>query len=147
MSTTKTARPSVALLLQRAGWFNAERIAEAHDKDAKAFFELPWLKGYLEALVEDMELWDDPDDPRTELIITLLGGAERGTWLHPAMAVPFARWLSPGFAACADEFLNEPPTTASAQDRAHHRWRMGEIEHWRQWFRDTFGCEHHDTGE
>ena len=40
---------------------------------------------------------------RNQLVIVKHGGNNRGTWLHPKLAVHFARWLDPKFAVWCDE--------------------------------------------
>ena len=38
-----------------------------------------------------------------QLVIVKHGGNNRGTWLHPKLAIHFARWLDPKFAVWCDE--------------------------------------------
>ncbi|OAM32416.1 hypothetical protein A7P96_02000 [Eikenella sp. NML03-A-027] len=70
------------------------------------------------------------------------GGIEQGTWLHPKLAVHFARWLDPKFAVWCDEqieqILSGSPQTRKAlpsgltyeqqeQVKALHRMLVGAV--------------------
>ena len=42
-----------------------------------------------------------------QLVIVKHGGNNRGTWLHPKLAIHFARWLDPKFAVWCDEQIEQ----------------------------------------
>ena len=42
-----------------------------------------------------------------QIVIVKRGGIEQGTWLHPKLAVHFARWLDPKFAVWCDEQIEQ----------------------------------------
>lgn len=54
----------------------------------------------------------------TKLVATKQGGADigGGTWLHPKLAVPFARWLDVRFAVWCDQQINKIIQGESNQD-------------------------------
>ena len=81
------------------GWFNATEAAAKFDKGQPYdWLRLPGTQNYIDALCRQL---------RTEKISVLKvirGGRDRpdGTWLHPKLAVPFARWLDDDFAVWCD---------------------------------------------
>jgi hypothetical protein len=81
------------------GWFNATQAAAKFDKGQPYdWIRLPSTQDYLDALCRQL---------RTEKISVLKvirGGRSRpdGTWFHPKLAVPFARWLDVEFAVWCD---------------------------------------------
>lgn len=58
---------------------------------------------------------DDNEIFTDELIVTIIGGNSvmQGTWLHPKLALVFARWLSTDFEIWCDEKLDELLKTGS----------------------------------
>lgn len=84
---------------QDDGWFNATEAAAKFDKGQPYdWLRLPGTQNYIDALCRQL---------RTEKISVLRvirGGRNRpdGTWLHPKLAVPFARWLDDDFAVWCD---------------------------------------------
>lgn len=79
------------------GWINATIAASRFDKDAYEWTRLPSTIEYIEAL------------ERKHGIIPYLEtkkGRNGGTWLHPRLAVVFARWLNINFAVWCDEQID-----------------------------------------
>ena len=60
-----------------------------------------------------------------QLVIVKKGGNNSGTWLHPKLAIDFARWLSPEFAVWCDAQIEQilgineqqPPRLTTPDDR------------------------------
>jgi hypothetical protein len=76
------------------GWINAAEAAARFGKVPHEWLRLPETIAYLEALVKYGKI---PQLVRTQR------GRNGGTWLHPKLAVAFARWLDVGFAVWCDE--------------------------------------------
>lgn len=79
------------------GWFNATKAAESYGKRVSNWTRLKETQEYIEALMEDLNLSDVRG-----LIKTKSGKYSGGTWFHPDLAVPFARWLNVKFAIWCD---------------------------------------------
>lgn len=76
------------------GWINATEAATRFGKLPHEWLRLPETVAYLEALAKSGKI---PQLVRTRR------GRNGGTWLHPKLAVAFARWLSVDFAVWCDE--------------------------------------------
>lgn len=77
-------------------WFNATIAAEKRGKRLDKYMKADGTDEYIAALMED------PNTPtRGDLIKTKRGNAG-GTWLHPDLAVHFARWLDVRFGIWCD---------------------------------------------
>lgn len=82
------------------GWLNATKTAENYDRIAYDYLNSEKTKEYIEALaehldckVEDLQTTNESDTSEFE----------QGTFLHPKLAIDFARWISPRFAVWCDE--------------------------------------------
>lgn len=83
--------------LNSDGWINATVIADANGKRVGDWVDLPSTREYVERL-------------NTRLsgnLIQAKRGRNGGTWLHPKLAVVFARWISVDFAIWCDEQIDE----------------------------------------
>ncbi|MGL4756201.1 MAG: KilA-N domain-containing protein [Aeromonadaceae bacterium] len=76
-----------------AGWFNATAAADKFGKDAYEWTRLPSTSEYISAL--ESKCGNIP-------YLEAKRGRNGGTWLHPRLAVAFARWLSADFAVWCD---------------------------------------------
>lgn len=84
----------------RDGWFNATGPAKRHGKKPAHWLALPGTKSYMAALGKALGF--EVGFPDIKLIRTSKVRGQAGTWLHPKLAVPFARWLSDDFAVWCD---------------------------------------------
>jgi len=82
------------------GWFNATEAAKRFGQDVHEWLRLPKTQRYLEALGKAVGL--KPGKSRFALVKAKRGGKDAGTWLHPKLAVAFARWLDDDFAVWCD---------------------------------------------
>jgi len=82
------------------GWFNATSAAAKFGKEPAQWLRLPTTAEYREALARRYGKFTDV---RASKARADRGG---GTWLHPKLAVPFARWLDLDFALWADEQID-----------------------------------------
>jgi hypothetical protein len=79
------------------GWFNATAPAARFGKAPHEWLRLPATHEYLSALARK---YGKIPYSRTKR------GNDGGTWMHPKLAVPFARWLDVDFAVWCDEQID-----------------------------------------
>jgi phage antirepressor YoqD-like protein len=87
------------------GYFNAGQAAKHFGKNLENFKRLPSTQEYIEALEASIVKTTDQ-----ELIQIIHGNryiADRGTWVHPKLAVFFARWLDPKFGVFCDMVIDD----------------------------------------
>lgn len=78
------------------GWFNATEIAAQYDKRPTDWLKLDSTKNYLPVLAGFLKCEE------SSLLKSKRGRYSDGTWLHPKLAVAFARWLDTRFAVWCD---------------------------------------------
>lgn len=83
-----------------AGWINATEAAKRFGKEPAQWLRLPETKAYLLGLERRYGKITYVETSRARMD---RGG---GTWLHPRLAVPFARWLSIDFEIWCDEQID-----------------------------------------
>lgn len=147
-----------------AGWINATDVAGRYDKRPIDWLKQDETKNYLAALADALNC--DPES----LLETRRGRYQGGTWLHPKLAVAFARWLDLKFAVWCDlhidallhgelnerqqferacKTLDDARKVASlgGKELAVWRWRKPgleyQVDHWRHQLQLTLGL---DTG-
>jgi hypothetical protein len=89
---------SLAVSFTDDGWFNATDVAAKFGKRPVDWLRLDSTKEYINALRETFS-------EVRNFHITRKGNSKRfaqGTWLHPKLAVAFARWLDVRFAVWCD---------------------------------------------
>lgn len=103
---------------QENGYLNATAIAEQYDKRVGNYLRNERTQEYIAALNE--RLFNPETRNRVtaenQLVIIRKGGNDKksqGTWLHPKLAVDFARWLNPKFAVWCDEQIEALLNTVS----------------------------------
>lgn len=77
------------------GWLNATAIAQQHGRRIDNWLKTQETKDYLAVLCEITNTSEKG-------YLKTKRGVGGGTWLHPKLAVPFARWLDPRFAVWCD---------------------------------------------
>lgn len=82
------------------GWFNATEAAKKFNQKAHEWLRLPSTERYIEALGKALGF--EAGKSRSKLVSTETARGRAGTWLHPKMAVAFARWLSDDFGVWCD---------------------------------------------
>lgn len=135
------------------GWLNATKIAKRFGKDPYEWRRLPDTEAYLKALSKALgsKYGIIPELPETAFV-QAKRGKNGGTWLHPKLAVAFARWLSPDFAvwcdlqidallhgdfdvkqrfeiACRALESGKQAASTSGRELAAWRWTKPELEH------------------
>lgn len=148
------------------GWINATDVAKRFGRKPIKWLELPSTKSYMAALVR--HLGNEVRNSDLKLVETARGRGKAGTWLHPKLAVAFARWLDDDFAVWADlhidallrgeltekqqfdracRALSDATDTASlsGSELAKFRWRkpglIAQVEHWREQLQMTLGLD------
>lgn len=144
------------------GWINAADAARQFGKRVDHWLANAETKQYIDALADALNTRDSGD-----LIISRRGRGG-GTWLHPKLAVAFARWLDVRFAVWCDlhidallhgeiparqrfdmackalEDQNERGSMAG-RELANHRWKKPglehEVDHWRNQVQMTLGLD------
>lgn len=107
------------------GWFNATEAAKRYGKEPRDWLRLHETEGYMRALAEALRMPFSPKFVRRKssgkvtggksgfrpelsecagLVTTKRGSPENGggTWLHPKLAVVFARWVNVEFSVWCD---------------------------------------------
>ena len=94
---------NMPVLFQTDAFINATAIAKQFNKRPNDWLNLASTKEYIACLLE-FQLPEKMVNEQNQLVITKTGQAENGggTWLHPKLAIPFARWLDVRFAAWCD---------------------------------------------
>lgn len=72
------------------GWFNATTAASKYGKEPAQWLRLPGTAEYMQALSASISV-------EITGLVKAKRGATVGTWLHPDLAVEFARWLDVKF--------------------------------------------------
>lgn len=106
------------------GWINATDVASRFGKRPVDWLKQEETKSYLAVLAEALNC-----DPAS-LLETRRGRYQGGTWLHPKLAVAFARWLDLRFAVWCDlhidALLRGELTERQRLDRACKRLADGQ---------------------
>lgn len=82
------------------GWFNATEAAKKFGKRVDVWLKSQETEVYVIALLKRL------NTTKRWYLIRVKNGRDGGTWLHPKLAVVFARWLSPDFAVWCDEQID-----------------------------------------
>lgn len=108
-----------AISTTREAWFNATEIAALFGKRPIDWLRLPETERYIEALMKrEAEKQGKSEVKKSHFVKTKKGGdlsqrEAQGTWLHPKLAIAFARWCDIDFAVWCDEqitaMLTEQP--------------------------------------
>ena len=85
------------------GFLNATSIAANVGNVPKDYLKTEQTQQYITALAENLSVRRKILTKENQIVIVKRGGSEQGTWLHPKLAIHFARWLDPKFAVWCDE--------------------------------------------
>lgn len=88
------------ITIRNDGWFNATEAAKQFDRRPNDWLNLPSTKSYIAALRRVLNLATEKSGSKLYTTSSARGSA--GTWMHPKLAVAFARWLSDDFAVWCD---------------------------------------------
>lgn len=81
------------------GWLNATEVAKRFGKKPIKWLELPSTKSYMAALERHLCYEVRKSDFK---LVETVRGRSAVTWIHPKLAVAFARWLDDDFAVWCD---------------------------------------------
>lgn len=150
------------------GWINATEAAKRFSKKPSHWLELPSTKSYMAALARHLGGSFDAGKSDIKLVETSRVRGKAGTWLHPKLAVAFARWLSDDFAvwcdlhidalvrgeltekqqfdrACKTLAAGQQLASLSGKQLAEWRWNKPglerEVEHWRAQLQMTLALD------
>lgn len=93
-------------------WFNATAVAEKYGKRVADWLENRDTQEYMEALAEILNV------PK-EALLKSKRGRYGGTWMHPRLGVPFARWLDVSFGVWCDDQIYKILTGT----HPHYDWK------------------------
>lgn len=110
-----------AMQFNDAGWFNATRAAERFGKAPHDWLRLPDTEHYIQALSEA-----NSNTGKSRIWVQTKRGNNGGTWLHPKLAILFARWLDTRFAVWCDQQIerimrSDPPSALRHQCTAANK--------------------------
>lgn len=144
------------------GWINATDIASREGRRIDKWLINQETKDYIDALERHL------NTPKKGYLIQAQRGRGGGTWLHPKLAVAFARWISPDFAVWCDlhidgllrgelsekqqfdracKRLTDAQYVASISGKELSAWRwkkpalVHQVEHWKHQLQMTLGLE------
>lgn len=173
------------------GWINATAAASVFGQEPRDWLRLHETESYMHALAKHLGIPFEPKFAERKpskkvyggksgfrpelsncagLVVTKRGSTANGggTWLHPKLAVAFARWLDVDFAVWCDlhidallrgelnekqqfdracKALSDGQSMASlnAKELAKWRWRKPglehEVDHWRHQLQMTLGFD------
>ena len=136
MNTLTLNYNGLPLQANREAWFNATEIAAMFGKRPIDWLRLPETERYIAALCKrEAEKQQIAEVRKSHFIKTRKGGndlTQQGTWLHPKLAVAFARWCDIDFALWCDEqietLIREGKDHQSSRQESSIAYRiMGEI--------------------
>nr|DAK99692.1 MAG TPA: KilA-N domain [Caudoviricetes sp.] len=87
-------------------WFNATVAAKHHGKRVKDWTILESTRLYIAELAQELDI--EPFNSKGQispLLVRAEKGRYGGTWIHPELAVEFARWLTAKFARACDRHI------------------------------------------
>lgn len=114
----------------KEAWFNATRIAAMFGKQPHEWLRLPESAQYIAALIKREEEKRAASNTGLSRItkshfIKTKRGNNGGTWLHPKLAVVFARWCDIDFAVWCDEQIEALLTNGRRWNAAREESRIG----------------------
>jgi len=90
------------IIFTQSGWINATKTCETLQRQGlDNFLRSKRFRDYGQALAENLKYVNFTDLKSTQK------GRQGGTFLHPKLAIEFARWISPQFAVWCDERIAE----------------------------------------
>ena len=84
------------------GWINATDVAKRFGKRPVDWLKQDETRQYMSVMAEALGMETKVSQDHFGLVVTSRGGKSPGTWLHPKLAVVFARWLDLRFSVWCD---------------------------------------------
>lgn len=98
---------NISVSFNESGYLDATQIAKHYGKRPENFLRTEQNQEYISALAEHLGVTPKSVTEKNPLVIVKQGGRNQGTWLHPKLAIHFARWLDPKFAVWCDEQIEQ----------------------------------------
>ncbi len=98
---TASYNDAITINFTHDAWFNATAVSKHFGKEAYEWLRLESTIEYISKLSEILNR-ENPGFKSEEFIQAKKGKYNGGTWLHPKLAIPFARWLDVGFSIWCD---------------------------------------------
>lgn len=98
---------SATVAFRADGYLNATAIAAHFGKQPRDYLKTEQTQQYIAALAENLSVKTKILTKENQIVSVKRGGDEQGTWLHPKLAIHFARWLDPKFAVWCDEQIEQ----------------------------------------
>ena len=130
---------NVSVSFREDGYLNATQIAAHFGKLPKDYLKTEQTQQYISALAESLSERTKILTDENQLVIVKKGNSKnftQGTWLHPKLAIHFARWLDPKFAVWCDEQIEAllngkvsdgPAAKTTADDRTSLRQAVAAL--------------------
>ena len=130
---------NIAVSFRADGFLNATVIAAHFGKLPKDYLKTEQTQQYISALAESLSERTKILTDENQLVIVKKGNSKnftQGTWLHPKLAIHFARWLDPKFAVWCDEQIEAllngkvsdgPAAKTTADDRTPLRQAVAAL--------------------
>ena len=106
MKIQKFFYKNIDVSFDEKNFLDATSIAKHFDKFVKDYLKTAQTQDYINALAQNLSV-GNIILTANDLVVVRQGGAIQGTWLHPKLAVNFARWLSADFAVWCDLKIDE----------------------------------------
>ena len=130
---------NIAVSFREDGYLNATQIAGHFGKLPKDYLKTEQTQQYISALAESLSERTKILTDGNQIVIVKKGNSKnftQGTWLHPKLAIHFARWLNPKFAVWCDEQIEAllngkvsdgPAAKTTADDRTPLRQAVAAL--------------------
>ena len=130
---------NIAVSFREDGYLNATQIATHFGKLPKDYLKTEQTQQYISALAESLSERTKILTDENQIVIVKKGNSKnftQGTWLHPKLAIHFARWLDPKFAVWCDEQIEAllngkvsdgPAAKTTADDRTPLRQAVAAL--------------------
>jgi len=87
-------------------WVDATKAAKHFERDVFDWLRLSSTREYAQELADELGVGDfDRKTGISRFLVKTTRGRNGGTWIHPEMAIEFARWLSAKFARACDRHI------------------------------------------
>lgn len=113
LPVVKAEYDGLSVTFTEDGWFNATEVADKFSKRPVDWLALESTQEYISVLKEISKCED------SSLLKTKRGRHGSGTWMHPKLAIPFARWLDVRFAVWCDMQIDALIT----RTHPHYNWK------------------------
>lgn len=118
LSLVKSEYGGHRISFNEGAWFNATEAAAFYGKRPVEWLRLPETERYISALCDFHKV------EKSHFINTRRGKNVGGTWFHPKLAVPFARWCDTVFAVWCDDQIS----TILSGKHPHFDWKRMRCE-------------------